>query len=472
MGILDGLFNQQGGMSASGLLGNLPPWMTLRDGNSPVLPPWMQTQLGIASQGGFALPPQQEQAALPPNAQPAMGAAPMQSGPQMEPRRSIFTPPDSNPDSPPLGSPFGPPIGAPMQAPGMNAMAQAPQGMPPPQQGQGGKPPGGNPLGPIGDFLIGTLMGGPRGGIGAVLGHNKKQETYDQLVANGVDPQKAWFVVNAPEAGQLAGLVNKAGGTSDIQEFEYAKKQGFDGTFIDWMQKKKSVSGEFGMTPIWGVGPDGKAAVLQLGKSGDAKQSALPPGFELARDPIKVEGPTGTAILDPQTRQQVGFIPKDVRGAAKEKELGDAQGQAEANLPTLIATAENSLKTIQQLENHPGKKNWGALGMGAMLPDMPGSSTRGFGALVDQVKGQNFLTAFQSLKGAGAITEMEGAKAEKAQARLDRAQNEHDFDAALKDLKEVITAGMMRARQKAKGNFTPGSSTAAAPPSPDPLGLR
>jgi outer membrane protein TolC len=84
-----------------------------------------------------------------------------------------------------------------------------------------------------------------------------------------------------------------------------------------------------------------------------------------------------------------------------------------------------------------------------MLPDIPGTDTRGFAALVDQVKGQNFMTAFQSLKGAGAITEAEGSKAERAQARLDRAQSEKDFDVALKDLKEVVVAGMERARQKA-----------------------
>src|SRR6185369_11072164 len=189
------------------------------------------------------------------------------------------------------------------------------------------------------------------------------------------------------------------------------------------------------------------------------------PGFNLSRDPIKVEGPTGTTILDPQTRQQVGFIPKDVAGAAKSKEVGEAEGQALVNLPTTIATAETALKTIKQLEDHPGKKSWGAFGVGAMLPDVPGTATRGFAALVDQVKGQNFMTAFQSLKGAGAITEQEGAKAEKAQARLDRAQSEADFNVALGDLKDVITAGMERARQKAgvKGAAATSSAPSAAP---------
>jgi hypothetical protein len=238
------------------------------------------------------------------------------------------------------------------------------------------------------------------------------------------------------------------GQTDDIKEYQFAKKEDPSLSFEKFMARKKAVSGEYGMQPIWGM-KNGQPAIVQLGKSGEAKESVLPDGFSPARDPVKVEGPTGTSILDPQTRQIIQFIPKDVAGAAKSKEIGEAEGQATVNLPTTIATAENTLKTIKQLEEHPGKKAWGAFGVGAMLPDIPGTDTRGFAALVDQVKGQNFMTAFQSLKGAGAITEAEGSKAEKAQARLDRAQSEKDFDVALKDLKEVVVAGMERARQKA-----------------------
>ena len=203
--------------------------------------------------------------------------------------------------------------------------------------------------------------------------------------------------------------------------------------------------------------------MVQLGKNGEAKQSTLPQGFNLARDPVKVEGPTGTTLLDPQTRQPVGFLPKDVAGAAKSREIGEAEGQAVVSLPTTIATAESTLKTIQQLRDHPGKKGWGALGVGSMLPDMPGGATRGFAALLDQVKGQNFLTAFQALKGAGAITDVEGKKAQDAQARLDRAQSPEDFDIALKDLESTINTGRERARKKA-GITTPAPAAVAAGP--------
>lgn len=353
------------------------------------------------------------------------------------------------PQSAGMAAPLPPPQTIP-QAPQPDAMAQgrmppamgAPS-MPQPEQAQN---PFSRGMSAIGNFLteVGTM--------GAASKANANQElVMKALVARGMDPDTARAAAATPAllsaiAPVLFGTKSQ---TDDIKEFEYAKTQGFKGTLEDWMQRKRGGAGEYGMTPIWGIGPDGKPAVLQLGKSGSAVASKMPDGFSIARDPIKVEGPTGTVILDPQTRQQIGFIPKDVKGAAKEKEVGEAEGQALVNLPTVIATAETTLKTIEQLKNHPGKKSWGALGIGGMLPDMPGTDTRGFGALVDQVKGQNFMTAFQALKGAGAITEQEGAKAERAQARLDRGQNKTDFDQAITDLEEIVRAGMERARAKA-----------------------
>jgi len=330
----------------------------------------------------------------------------------------------------------------------------------------------------LGDRLTAGFEGFARGGailpaLAGLVGGlssgqtsaNRASQTQQALVARGFDPAIAQTVAQDPSLMRavIPSLIGSTGLTDDIKEYQFAKKEDPSLTFNKFMSQKKAVSGEFGMQPIWGTGPDGKPAVLQLGKSGEAKQSVLPQGFNLSRDPVKVEGPTGTAILDPQTRQQVAFIPKDVAGAAKSKEIGEAEGQAVVNLPNVIATAENTLKTIKQMEEHPGKKSWGAFGVGAMLPDVPGTATRGFAALVDQIKGQNFMTAFNQLKGAGAITEQEGAKAERAQARLDRAQSEEDFNIAVKDLKEVIMAGVDRARQRAGGKGGQPAPSAPAP---------
>lgn len=65
-------------------------------------------------------------------------------------------------------------------------------------------------------------------------------------------------------------------------------------------------------------------------------------------------------------------------------------------------------------------------------------------ARIDQVRGDVFLSAFATLKGGGQITELEGTKAEQAQARLSTAQSEEDFRAALNELKFYTELGIRR----------------------------
>ena len=55
------------------------------------------------------------------------------------------------------------------------------------------------------------------------------------------------------------------------------------------------------------------------------------------------------------------------------------------------------------------------------MQKIPGTGSKRFGTRAAQLKGQAFLQAFEALKGAGQITEMEGAKAE-AQRLLDEHQ--------------------------------------------------
>lgn len=253
-----------------------------------------------------------------------------------------------------------------------------------------------------------------------------------------------------PERRKKISELKPTSSSSDIQEYEYAKRQGFDGSLEQWMQRKRAGAGEYGMQPIWGMGPDGRPAVLQLGKSGVAIQSKLPEGFEIARDPIRVEGPTGTTILDPQTRQQVGFIPKDVAGAAAAKERGTAQGAAQVALPTVINTAERSLALVDEMIKHPGRSTaTGASGTFDPRNYFAGTDATDFRVRSEQLQGRTFLEAFQALKGGGAITEREGQAATSAVARLNTAQSDSEYLAALNELKDIISRGVKLAREKA-----------------------
>lgn len=83
---------------------------------------------------------------------------------------------------------------------------------------------------------------------------------------------------------------------------------------------------------------------------------------------------------------------------------------------------------------------------------IPGTQARRFGSRAKQLSGQAFLQAFESLKGGGHITEIEGQKATDAIGRLDTAQRPEDYRAALEELKTILAAGM--ARQEATGRGT------------------
>ncbi len=211
---------------------------------------------------------------------------------------------------------------------------------------------------------------------------------------------------------------------------------------------------EVGLNPAYGTDKEGRVGAIQFSKTGKAVQTQLPEGFSLSKEPIKVDMGTHIQLYDPITRQPVGNpIPKNVAAAEAEKEKGSAQGIAEVALPQVLANSEQILKVIDQVDKHPGKQY--GLGLWSKAPTIPGTPQADFRASAAQLKGQTFLQAYQSLKGGGAITDIEGAKGENALARMDQAQSQASYDAALKDFRQVVQGGMDRARAKAKGTAAP-----------------
>ena len=161
---------------------------------------------------------------------------------------------------------------------------------------------------------------------------------------------------------------------------------------------------------------------------------------------------TGTAFVRPNPvdpANPIASISKDVAGAARQKELGEAGGKAAADLPRVLDNAALAIQTLDQIRNHPGKQY--GIGAAGVIPGIPGTQQRGFVNLVEQAKGKTFLEAFNSLKGGGQITEAEGQKATQALARLDRAQTPEDFEKSLADLEQVIRLGASRAQNAAGG---------------------
>lgn len=123
--------------------------------------------------------------------------------------------------------------------------------------------------------------------------------------------------------------------------------------------------------------------------------------------------------------------------------VAEAGAQAQIDLPRVQGNAQQALSVIHQMRTSPALKD--RTGWHAVLPAIPGTAGANFDAMADQLKGKVFLEAFQSLKGAGQITEIEGKKATDAIARLDRSQTPEAYDAALAELEDVIQSGLDRA---------------------------
>lgn len=134
------------------------------------------------------------------------------------------------------------------------------------------------------------------------------------------------------------------------------------------------------------------------------------------------------------------------------RETAEAQAQKMAALPQTIASADETIMLLDRVLNHPGRES--ATGVSSMNPlnKIPGTDGYDFNVMLDQIKGQSFLQAFQSLKGGGAITEREGQAATNAIARLNAAQSEGEFVTAINDLKRIVQQGRDRAIQGATGS--------------------
>lgn len=96
---------------------------------------------------------------------------------------------------------------------------------------------------------------------------------------------------------------------------------------------------------------------------------------------------------------------------------------------------------------HPGFE--GVVGMGVPgVRFFPGTQAASFDALFEQAEGGAFLQAYESLRGTGQITEIEGTKATSALTRMKRSQSEAEFVKAAREFADVLRAGIARADKR------------------------
>jgi hypothetical protein len=156
-----------------------------------------------------------------------------------------------------------------------------------------------------------------------------------------------------------------------------------------------------------------------------------------------------------------GYQGAQAGAEAGAKISGASQAQAVIDLPKVVDNAGTAVKTVQELLVHPGFKS--SVGMG--IPGakyVAGTPQADFRSRLDQVQGGAFLTAIDTLRGTGAITEVEGTKATSAKNRMSTATSEKEFQSAAKDYLDIIEQGVKQIYIKAGKSYAP-TATGAAP---------
>jgi hypothetical protein len=142
-----------------------------------------------------------------------------------------------------------------------------------------------------------------------------------------------------------------------------------------------------------------------------------------------------------------GVNKKDWRTTVT-KELAEATAKSKAALPGVIRSAAQLLQSIDEVEKHPNlSRVTGPLD--ARTPTVLGKS-QDVEARIQELQGQTFLQAYETLKGAGAINVEEGKRATEALNRLNNTKvGDADYRQALADFKREVRGMLDTARVKA-----------------------
>ncbi|MEL6584048.1 MAG: hypothetical protein AAFQ36_09470 [Pseudomonadota bacterium] len=201
--------------------------------------------------------------------------------------------------------------------------------------------------------------------------------------------------------------------TSAMREYELARQQGFEGSFVDYRRQMAQAGRAQGTT-----------VNVSNGEPVDVQPQigTIPQGFQ--------------AIFDPERNE---YVLSRISGGPEDNSDENAEARA---------SAEDSLRLLATVFSDPNLSSVTGIVEGRLPPRS--QAQQDLMVRMDQLQGQAFLTAFETLKGGGQITEREGTAAQAAIARLNRAQSVEAYQEALNDLAVIVE----RAVQRAGGDLT------------------
>lgn len=216
---------------------------------------------------------------------------------------------------------------------------------------------------------------------------------------------------------------------------------------------------EFGKVNPGQFTPESLARYAETGQFGDLVQFRSPTqidqgGTKTLYDPGT--GRTQSYAVTPKPTDMPEFQAAQETAKVSARETVQRGVEAEGLLPKVQASAANARAMVQGVLDHPGFSS--TVGVTA-LPGarfVPGTKEADFMSRVDQLKGSAFLQAFETLKGGGQITEVEGKKATDAINRMSISTSEAEFKAAAADFLSVVDRAEQNAvRAATKGQTKP-----------------
>lgn len=227
--------------------------------------------------------------------------------------------------------------------------------------------------------------------------------------------------------------------SQDIQEYEYARTNGYEGSFMEWMTRDKGSGTKppLGTTIYTGRDASGNIIPLQAGQ-GEFVTTKLPDG--IAFDP--------------------GAMTAEKTGAAVDAKTAGAARAALPGAEQAVSIAKNAINLLRNDEKGLNEQ-FGQVGPRNMFV-LPGSALGNWQANFKQADGQAFMQARQMLKGGGPITDYEGMKGEAAYSRMRAAVemgDKQNFLLALQDFEDAVNQGYQKLAQTAGGGYS------KAPPS-------
>ena len=237
-------------------------------------------------------------------------------------------------------------------------------------------------------------------------------------------------------------------------------------TYLDILGEASKAG--FDMSPS-----DRKELQDELAKRGGAA-FPIPAGYKVASVTVNDDGSRKTTLepippTGPVTEELdangigTGFFKDSSGRYVPPTELATKLAQGKSDYPAHENSINSTIRTIDEIagdsvvnkdgmiENgpiahHPGLN--GAVGNWTADKFVPGSDRARFFALHKKVMGAAFLQGIQSMKGTGAITEMEGNKAAAAVTSLNLAGTPEDYLNALSELRGTLEAMKVSSRKR------------------------